>query len=76
MIKSDPALDVGPGEADLVVEPDLQVQLAGDPAGVGEAVPPLLTEPGRVVRHRPESRTGRREIDHHQVVDPAVGEAA
>lgn len=72
----DAALDVGAREPDLVVEPQACAQLTADPAGVGEAFPPLLAEPRRFVGPGAETRPGRRQVDHHEIVDAAVGEPA
>lgn len=73
---SDAALHVRAGEPDLVVEPQPHPQALGDFTGVGETGPPLLAEPGGVVRRRAEGRTGRGQIDHDEVVHAALDEPA
>lgn len=64
MSVGDRPLDVRPREPDLVVEPDLHVAPRRDRTGLGEALPPGVAEPRRVVGMSPEQGPRRSEVDH------------
>ena len=75
ILAHDLSLKVGAGKADLVVEPDVHAQFARVGAHTEEDRPPLLRKERRIVGVAAIERTGRRQIEHDQVVDAALSKA-
>ena len=73
-IANQATLQIGPREADLVVEPQPHAELARVGADTEEDLPPRLRQKGRVIGVAAVERAGRGQVEDDQVVDAAGDE--
>jgi hypothetical protein len=65
-------LEVGTGEAELVVEPEPEAEPVGLGAHREEDLPPRVGQELRIVGQRAVQRAGRRQVEHHRGAHAAI----